>query len=212
MALNSDTTKLPTDTVVVDVDGRTTAEPFDYAKRAQWLRAAVLGANDGLVSTASLMMGVGAVKSDARAMVLSGLAGLVAGACSMAIGEFVSVYSQYDIEVAQMEREGKAAGAGAAGGEEEKLPSPLQAAVASGLAFSVGAMVPLLAAGFISSYKVRVGVIAAAVSITLAVFGSVGAVLGNTPVGRSCGRVVVGGWMAMAVTFGMMKLFGSRGL
>ncbi|CAL9119267.1 unnamed protein product, partial [Musa acuminata var. zebrina] len=77
----------------------------DYSQRAQWLRAAVLGANDGLVSTASLMMGVGAVKGDAKAMIVSGFAGLVAGACSMAIGEFVSVYSQLDIEVAQRKRE-----------------------------------------------------------------------------------------------------------
>ncbi|VVA93456.1 unnamed protein product [Arabis nemorensis] len=69
------------------------------SKRAQWLLAAVLGANDGLVSTASLMMGVGAVKQDVKVMVLSGL---VAGACSMAIGEFVSVYSQYDIEKAPL--------------------------------------------------------------------------------------------------------------
>lgn len=78
---------------------------FDYAKRAQWLRAAVLGANDGLLSTASLMMGVGAVKKDVKTMILTGIAGLVAGACSMAIGELVSVYSQYDIEMAQMKRE-----------------------------------------------------------------------------------------------------------
>uniref|UniRef100_A0A0D3G1Z5 Vacuolar iron transporter n=1 Tax=Oryza barthii TaxID=65489 RepID=A0A0D3G1Z5_9ORYZ len=66
-------------------------DELDLAARANWLRAAVLGANDGLVSTASLMLGVGAVKAEARAMVISGFAGLLAGACSMAIGEFVSV-------------------------------------------------------------------------------------------------------------------------
>uniref|UniRef100_A0A9I9DV97 Vacuolar iron transporter n=1 Tax=Cucumis melo TaxID=3656 RepID=A0A9I9DV97_CUCME len=80
------------------------SQPFDYSKRAQWLRAAVLGANDGLVSTASLMMGVGAVKHDVKAMILTGFAGLIAGACSMAIGEFVSVYSQLDIEMAHIKR------------------------------------------------------------------------------------------------------------
>ena len=69
---------------------------FNGSKRAQWLRPAVLGANDGLVSTASLMIGVGAVKQDVKAMILTGFAGLVAGACSMAIGEYVSVYSQLD--------------------------------------------------------------------------------------------------------------------
>ena len=57
----------------------TETEDFDYSRRAQWLRAAVLGANDGLVSTASLMMGVGAVKQDIKAMILTGFAGLVAG-------------------------------------------------------------------------------------------------------------------------------------
>ena len=87
-----------------------TETKFDYSQRAQWLRAAVLGANDGLVSIASLMMGVGAVKTDVKAMVLTGFAGLVAGACSMAIGEFVSVYSQLDVEVAQMRRGGGGGG------------------------------------------------------------------------------------------------------
>lgn len=77
----------------------------DCAQRAPWLRAALLGGNDGLVSTASLLMGVGAVKEDMKSMVITGLAGLVAGACSMAIGEFVSVYSQRDLEVSQVKRE-----------------------------------------------------------------------------------------------------------
>ncbi|CAL1363054.1 unnamed protein product [Linum trigynum] len=185
---------------------------FDYAKRAQWLRAAVLGANDGLVSTASLMMGVGAVRQDVKAMILTGFAGLVAGACSMAIGEFVSVYSQYDIQVAQMRRDQERGGQAPAeveGGdkdeEEEGLPNPMQAAAASGLAFSVGAMVPLLAASFIKAYKVRIGVMFAAVSLALVVFGWIGAVLGRAPVVKSGMRVLVGGWVAMALTFALTK-------
>ncbi|CAN1175808.1 Vacuolar iron transporter homolog 4 [Linum perenne] len=177
---------------------------FDYAKRAQWLRAAVLGANDGLVSTASLMMGVGAVRQDIKAMILTGFAGLVAGACSMAIGEFVSVYSQYDIEVAQMKRDTERGG-GKKKEEEDRLPSPVQAAAASGLAFSVGAMVPLLAASFIRNYKVRLGVMIGAVTVALVVFGWIGAVLGNAPVVKSSLRVLIGGWMAMAVTFALTK-------
>lgn len=76
-----------------------------YSHRAPWLRALVLGANDGLVSIASLMLGVGAVNSGAKEMMISGLAGLVAGACSMAIGEFVSVFSQRDSEKADVEKE-----------------------------------------------------------------------------------------------------------
>uniref|UniRef100_A0A2N9E897 Vacuolar iron transporter n=1 Tax=Fagus sylvatica TaxID=28930 RepID=A0A2N9E897_FAGSY len=190
---------------------------FDYSKRSQWLRAAVLGANDGLVSTASLMMGVGAVKEDIKVMILTGFAGLVAGACSMAIGEYVSVYSQLDIEVAQMKR-GRQRGIEGGEieeeeeGEKESLPNPLQAAAASALAFSVGAMVPLLAASFIREYKVRVGVVVGAVSLALIVFGWLGAVLGKAPAFRSVVRVLVGGLLAMAITYGLTKLIGSSGL
>ncbi|KAL0016304.1 hypothetical protein SO802_003373 [Lithocarpus litseifolius] len=191
---------------------------FDYSKRSQWLRAAVLGANDGLVSTASLMMGVGAVKQDVKAMILTGFAGLVAGACSMAIGEFVSVYSQLDIEVAQMKREKQKGelyeerSEEEEDGEKESLPNPLQAAAASALAFSVGAMVPLLAASFIKEYKVRVGVVVGAVSLALVVFGWLGAMLGKAPLLRSVLRVLIGGLLAMALTFGLTKLIGSSGL
>ncbi|KAK6135364.1 hypothetical protein DH2020_030875 [Rehmannia glutinosa] len=183
---------------------------IDYSQRAQWLRAAVLGANDGLVSIASLMMGVGAFKEDAKAMIITGFAGMFAGACSMAIGEFVSVYSQLDIEIAQMKRDKRNNGLINDDNEEkEKLPNPFQAAMASALAFSLGAIMPLLAAAFITDYKVRVGVVVAVTTLALVAFGGVGAVLGRTKVVRSCGRVLVGGWMAMAITFGLTKLLGS---
>ncbi|CAI0396103.1 unnamed protein product [Linum tenue] len=155
------------------------------------------------------MMGVGAVRQDVKAMILTGFAGLVAGACSMAIGEFVSVYSQYDIQVAQMRRDQELGRRRVEGGdkeeEEEGLPNPMQAAAASGLAFSVGAMVPLLAASFIKAYKVRIGVMFAAVSLALVVFGWIGAVLGRAPVVKSGMRVLVGGWVAMALTFALTK-------
>lgn len=186
-------------------------EKIDYSQRAQWLRAAVLGANDGLVSIASLMMGIGALKHDARAMILTGFAGLFAGACSMAIGEFVSVYTQLDIERAQMKRDAEN-GEAEEEKEKEKLPSPIQAAMASALAFSLGAMLPLLAAAFITNHKVRLGVVVAATTVGLVAFGCVGAVLGRTRVVVTCVRVVVGGWMAMAITFGLTKLLGSSGL
>lgn len=81
-----------------------------YSHRAPWLRALVLGANDGLVSITSLMLGVDAVimaNEGGRATVISGVAGLIAGACSMAIGEFVSVFSQRDSELADLEIERK---------------------------------------------------------------------------------------------------------
>ena len=73
--------------------------------RLGWLRAAVLGANDGLLSTASLMIGVASADSDYHAILVSGIAGLVAGAMSMAAGEYVSVSSQSDSEAADIARE-----------------------------------------------------------------------------------------------------------
>jgi len=73
--------------------------------RIGWLRAAVLGANDGIVSTASLLLGVGAASADHRGLLVAGAAGLVAGAMSMAAGEFVSVHAQADTEAADLARE-----------------------------------------------------------------------------------------------------------
>ena len=76
-----------------------------YIHRSNWLRAAVLGANDGILSTASIAVGVAAANATREPLVLATLAGLVAGALSMAAGEFVSVSSQTDIEKADIERE-----------------------------------------------------------------------------------------------------------
>lgn len=203
----------------LDVESQQTQEAtevtFDYAKRAQWLRAALLGANDGLLSTASIMMGVGAVSEDVKTMILSGIATLLGGACSMAIGEFVSVYSQYDIEMSQIKRE---TNSGLNNGDElikekkNSLPSPTKAALASASAFAVGAIVPLLSAAFIRNYRVRLAVVVAVVSVTLVGFGCLSAVLGRAPLVKSTLRVLIGGWVAMAVTFGSTKAVGSTGL
>jgi VIT1/CCC1 family predicted Fe2+/Mn2+ transporter len=76
-----------------------------YSQRIGWLRAAVLGANDGIVSTASLIVGVAAASADRGAVLIAGIAGLVAGAMSMAAGEYVSVSSQADTEAADLARE-----------------------------------------------------------------------------------------------------------
>ncbi|CAA0383624.1 unnamed protein product [Arabidopsis thaliana] len=197
---------------------RAEKEEVDYMQRAQWLRAALLGANDGLVTVASLMMGVGSIKEDVKAMLLVGFAGLVAGACSMAIGEFVSVCTQRDIETAQMKRaiENKTSLSAIDEQEEEekkeRLPNPGQAAIASALAFSVGAAMPLLGAVFIENHKVRMVVVAVVATIALVVFGVTGAVLGKTSVVKSSVRVVIGGWMAMALTFGLTKFIGSAAM
>jgi len=86
------------------------AHPDDphYLMRSGWLRAAVLGANDGIVSTASLIVGVAAANPEPTAVLIAGVAGLAAGAMSMAAGEYVSVSSQSDIEKADIARETQA--------------------------------------------------------------------------------------------------------
>jgi len=76
-----------------------------YGTRSSWLRAAVLGANDGILSTASLVIGVAAASTTREPIILAGVAGLVAGALSMAAGEYVSVSSQADLETADLDRE-----------------------------------------------------------------------------------------------------------
>jgi VIT1/CCC1 family predicted Fe2+/Mn2+ transporter len=87
---------------------RLRAHPESHlVERIGWLRAAVLGANDGIVSTASLIVGVAAAAADKNAILVAGVAGLVAGAMSMAAGEYVSVSSQSDTERADLARESK---------------------------------------------------------------------------------------------------------
>jgi len=76
-----------------------------YVKRSGWLRASILGANDGILSTASIIIGVAAASDTREPIVLVGIAGLVAGALSMAAGEYVSVSSQSDIEKSDLKRE-----------------------------------------------------------------------------------------------------------
>ena len=90
--------------------------------RIGWLRASVLGANDGIVSTASLVLGVAASNTSREAVLIAGVAGLVAGAMSMAAGEYVSVRSQADTEAADLERE-RAELAADVGAEERELAS-----------------------------------------------------------------------------------------
>ncbi|KQJ89313.1 vacuolar iron transporter homolog 4 [Brachypodium distachyon] len=174
-------------------------------QHGQWLRAAVLGASDGLVSTAALMLGIGAARpADPRAALLSGVAGLVAGACSMAIGEYVSVHAQLDVELAGLKQVEEARGSSM---DRAGLPSPSQAAAASAMSFAVGAAIPLLVAWFVASYKVRVVVVVVTATLTLAVFGTLGAVKGQAPGGRAGLRAAMGGLVAMGITYGLMKLF-----
>ncbi|WMV15265.1 hypothetical protein MTR67_008650 [Solanum verrucosum] len=178
--------------------------------RAQWLRAAILGANDGLLSTTSLMLGVGAAKDqDQRSMVLSGIAGALAGACSMAVGEFVSVSTQRDIKVMEFDARRTMM-------EESKqdndiklepLPSPLKAAAASSLAFLFGAFVPMIPALLVSENRIRIFFMVLVASLALCLFGGIGAYLGGSSVKISAMRVLLGGWISMALSYGLLKPF-----
>ncbi|EFH61947.1 hypothetical protein ARALYDRAFT_899121 [Arabidopsis lyrata subsp. lyrata] len=185
---------------------RVEKEEVDYMQRAQWLRAALLDRSQRW-SGHSCFANDGCWFYQRRP-----------GACSMAIGEFVSVCTQRDIETAQMKRaiENKTSLSEIDEQEEEekkeRLPNPGQAAIASALAFSVGAAMPLLAAVFIENHKVRMVVVAIVATIALVVFGVTGAVLGKTSVAKSSVRVVIGGWMAMALTFGLTKFIGSAAM
>jgi VIT1/CCC1 family predicted Fe2+/Mn2+ transporter len=100
--------KVDGDEGTVDVSSSPPGREHHFIHRIGWLRAAVLGANDGIVSTASLIVGVAAASSDRSSILIAGVAGLVAGAMSMAAGEYVSVSSQSDTEQADLATERKA--------------------------------------------------------------------------------------------------------
>lgn len=217
--------------------------------RMGWLRAAVLGANDGIVSTASLIVGVAAADAGRSGILVAGVAGLVAGAMSMAAGEYVSVSSQSDAEKADLDRERgelasapetelrELAGFYVARGLAEDLAGqvaaqltatdalaahahdelgisahttarPIQAAIASAAAFSVGAAVPLLVAVVAPSSMTVVAVTGAAV-VSLAVLGAVGAKVGGAAILKPIVRVTLWGVLAMAITAGIGRLFGA---
>lgn len=217
--------------------------------RIGWLRAAVLGANDGIVSTASLIVGVAAAEANRGSVLVAGIAGLVAGAMSMAAGEYVSVSSQADTERADLEKERKELAAESdhehaelaaiyvARGLEAKLAKevaiqlmakdalgahardelgisealsarPIQAALASGATFSVGAAMPILVVLFVPA-SLLVWAVSASSLFFLAFLGSVAARAGGAPVLRAAARVTFWGALAMALTAGVGALFGA---
>ena len=217
--------------------------------RIGWLRAAVLGANDGIVSTASLIVGVAAAASTPGDVLIAGVAGLVAGAMSMAAGEYVSVSSQSDTERADLARErtelseniafereelaqiyvGRgvdvdlarqvadqlmakdALGAHARdelGISEMTTARPVQAALASAATFAVGAAMPLSMV-LISPTAWLIPIVSVASLAFLALLGAVGAKAGGANVPRATARVAFWGLLAMALTAGIGKLFGT---
>lgn len=228
---------------------RTTHPEQHSISRIGWLRAAVLGANDGIVSTGSLIVGVAAANVPRTEVFISGVAALVAGAMSMAAGEYVSVSSQADTERADLAKESAelarqpllerdeltelyirrglsaetardaaeqmmardALGAHARdelGISEVTTARPLQAALASALTFTAGAAAPLLAI-VLAPGPLLVATVVIVSLVCLAALGSMGAVAGGAPIGRSLLRVTFWGALAMALTAGVGRLFGT---
>lgn len=162
------------------------------------MRAAVLGANDGIVSVAALIMGVAGATVDSFAILVAGLAGLVAGALSMAAGEYVSVSAQRDSERVRL------ATIGEDGGSHRPV-SAWAAAGASMAAFTAGALVPLLTM-VLTPASVRVGAAAVAVVVALVLTGWTSARAGGAAVRPAVFRVVAGGLLAMGVTYAIGAL------
>lgn len=172
------------------------------ATRLNWLRAAVLGANDGVVSIAAMVVGVAAASPARSAIAIAGFAGLVAGALSMASGEYVSVSSQRDAERVIVERAKESGGSGA-----HHLTNAWHAAGASLAAFVVGGVIPLIAV-LVTPATSRLPATFLAVLVALTLTGYVSARLGGAGVGRAIARNVVGGGVAMAITYGVGNLVG----
>jgi len=226
-----------------------THSEFHLVSRIGWLRAAVLGANDGIVSTASLIVGVAAASAATSDVLVAGVAGLVAGAMSMAAGEYVSVSSQSDTEQADLARE-RAELASQPAFEREELAKiyvargvapdlalqvadqlmakdalaahardelgisevtkarPIQAAMTSAATFAVGAAMPLAMVMLMPRPALVVGVSVASL-LFLALLGAIGARAGGADVLKATLRVTFWGALAMALTAGIGKLFGT---
>ncbi|MFC6705509.1 VIT1/CCC1 transporter family protein [Flexivirga alba] len=219
------------------------------SSRLNWLRAGVLGANDGIVSVAGIVAGVAGATTSRNNIAIAGIAGLVAGALSMAAGEYVSVSTQRDSERAMLRKERQelhelpeeeleeltqiyqskglrrelaaevaeeltAHDALAAHAEAElgidpnDLTNPWHAAGASFLAFTVGALIPLIAI-LLPGPTWRVPACFVAVAIALVVTGAVSARLGEAPTRPAVIRNVLGGMLAMAITYGVGTLVGT---
>ncbi|WP_460869663.1 VIT1/CCC1 transporter family protein [Rhodococcus aerolatus] len=217
--------------------------------KLNWLRAGVLGANDGIVSVAGIVVGVAGATAASGPIFTAGLAGLVAGAVSMALGEYVSVSTQRDSETALLakerreleetpeeelreltaiyrakglseetaervaaeltERDALAAHIDAELGiDPEDLANPAQAALASAVAFILGALLPLVAI-LLPPPAWRVPVTVVAVLVALALAGASSARIGGSTPGRAVIRVVVGGAAGLALTYAIGRLFGT---
>lgn len=219
-----------------------------YIHRSNWLRAAVLGANDGIISISSLAIGVAAASSTREPIVLATMAGLVAGALSMAAGEYVSVSSQTDTERADIEREKielqempeeelqilaqiyekrglkketalqvaielteKDALAAHVRDElgitEISQANPIQAALASGAAFSVGGILPLLVILFAPVRQMETWLYGFTL-VLLMLLGIVAARTGGSSLTKGILRITIWGTIAMALSALVGYVFG----
>ncbi len=219
-----------------------------FIHRSNWLRAAVLGANDGIISVSSLAIGVTAASASREPIILATVAGLVAGALSMAAGEYVSVSSQMDTEHADIERERQ---------ELEEMPdeelkilahiyeqrglkketalmvakeltehdalaahvrdelgineitqaNPIQAALASGAAFTVGGMMPLLMVLFAPLKGMEFWLYGFTI-LSLILLGAMAAKTGGSSIYKAVLRITIWGTIAMALSAGVGALFG----
>ena len=219
-----------------------------FIHKSNWLRAAVLGANDGILSTSSIAIGVAAASEFREPVILAALAGLVAGALSMAAGEYVSVSSQTDVENADIAREKieleempelelqrlaeiyeerglkketalqvaveltahDALGAHVRdelGINEINQAHPLQAALASGAAFTVGGVLPFLVTLFLPMETMEYTLYGLAI-LFLAILGALAAKTGGSSVFKAVFRVTFWGTIAMVLTAIVGHLFG----
>lgn len=219
-----------------------------YIHRSNWLRAAVLGANDGILSTASISIGVAAASNTKEPIILAALAGLVAGALSMAAGEYVSVSSQTDVEKADIEREKKellempeeeikrlsliyeqrglkretalqvakeltSHDALAAhvrdelGINEISQANPIQAALASGAAFTIGGILPLLTVILFPLKNMEYYLYATSIFF-LIILGALAAKTGGSNITKAVLRITFWGTIAMGLTALVGYVFG----
>ncbi|MFT6748392.1 MAG: VIT1/CCC1 family predicted Fe2+/Mn2+ transporter [Flavobacterium sp.] len=219
-----------------------------YIHRSNWLRAAVLGANDGILSTSSIAIGVAAASSSSQPIILATLAGLVAGALSMAAGEYVSVSSQTDIEKSDIERERQellempevelqrlaeiyeqrglkketallvakeltekdalaAHVRDELGINEISQAHPIQAAFASGTAFTVGGLLPFLVTLFLPVQNMEFYLYGFAI-IFLVILGIISAKTGGASVSKAIIRIAFWGTIAMGLTAAVGYVFG----
>lgn len=223
-----------------------------HISKLNWLRAAVLGANDGIVSIAGLVVGVAGATSSVNVILTAGIAGIVAGAISMAAGEYVSVSSSKDTEQALLEKERyelknfpeqeleELAGIYESKGlspktahvvakeltahdpiaahfdaelgiDPDNLTNPWHAAFASAASFLIGSLIPL-GAIMLPPDNLRVPVAFSSVLIALVITGIFSAKVGGANVIRATIRIVIGGLLAMVVTYSIGRFFGVSGI